>query len=403
MPRLPNQCFPILVLLSLVGCGFSPGAPGEVSGTGGDTAVGASGTAGVTGSTGAGLTGGDVGTGTSGTAGQCATGAVPIMPLPPDILLVEDRSGSMDDDQNDAVCGNGGCGAMSKWALITAALNQVVSATDTTVNWGLKFFADANGECGVAAGVGPNGVGVAPKSGAAVATAITGSTKANGGVNNGSHTPTRAAEAAASAYLSTLTDPNPKYIVLATDGLPNCPDGCMGDACGITPNAAETMQVEIAITAAQTAGFRTFVVGIATASDPDANAALDGFAMAGGVPQAAEPYYYSVDNTASLVTALNKIVGMVASCTISLSTVPAADANTGNFKISVTDNTGKPIEITKDGTNGWSYVDTSMTNIILNGTACANIQNGTYKSFAFNYACAGQPICIDPHDPQCAK
>ena len=42
---------------------------------------------------------------------------------------------------------------------------------------------------------------------------------------NGSSTPTRAAENAAVTYLTQLamTDQNPKFIVLATDGQPNCP------------------------------------------------------------------------------------------------------------------------------------------------------------------------------------
>lgn len=401
MHRLPNQIlFGLLSLVPLVGCAFSPGTPGEESGSGGASSsgsgVGSGGASGIV--TGQGLTGGDVGvTGAAGTMTSCGQATVPIMPLPPDILIVQDRSGSMDDDQNDATC-NGGCGAKSKWALVTAAINQVVSGTDTTVNWGLKFFADANAQCGVNAGV---AVGVGPGSGPAVATAITGSTTAIGGVVNGSYTPTRAAVDAASAYLSTLTDPNSKYILLATDGLPNCPEGCTGNACTNTPNAAETANVEASITAAQTANFKTFVVGIATTSDAAANTALNGFAMAGGEPQAgAATQYYSVTDTASLVTALNKIVGIIASCTISLSTAPTGFTN---VVISATDATGKPVAIPMDPTNGWSY-DATKANVILNGTACADLQNGTYSDFNFNYACAGVTICIDKNpDGSCAS
>ncbi len=401
MYRLPNQIlFGLLSLVPLVGCAFSPGTPGEESGSGGASStgsgVGSGGVSGIT--TGQGLTGGDIGvTGAAGTTMSCGQATVPIMPLPPDILIVQDRSGSMDDDQNDATC-NGGCGAKSKWALVTAAINQVVSGTDTTVNWGLKFFADANAQCGVNAGV---AVGVGPGSGPAVATAIAGSTTATGGVVNGSYTPTRAAVDAASAYLSTLTDPNSKYILLATDGLPNCPEGCTGNSCTNTPNAAETANVEAAITAAQAANFKTFVVGIATTSDPDANTALNGFAMAGGEPQAgAATQYYSVTDTASLVTALNKIVGIIASCTISLASAPTGFTN---VVISATDASGKPVAIPMDPTNGWSY-DATKANVILNGTACADLQNGSYSNFNFNYACAGVTICIDKNpDGTCAS
>jgi hypothetical protein len=386
MYRLPNQIlFGLLSLVPLVGCAFSPGTPGEESGSGGASStgsgVGSGGVSGIT--TGQGLTGGDIGiSGSAGTTTTCGMGNVPIMPLPPDILIVQDRSGSMDDDQNDATC-QGGCGAKSKWALVTAAINDVVSTTDTTVNWGLKFFADQNAQCGVNPGV---AVDVGTGSGPAVANAITMSTKANGGVNNGSYTPTRAAVAAASAYLSTVTDTNPKYILLATDGLPNCPEGCTGNSCTNTPNAAETANVEAAITAAQAANFKTFVVGIATTSDPDANAALNGFAMAGGEPQAgAATQYYSVTDTASLVTALSAIVGKVASCTISLAGAPPGYSN---VLVSATDATGKAVAIPEDPTNGWSY-DATKANIILNGTACGELQGGTYSKFQFSYGCAG--------------
>ena len=48
---------------------------------------------------------------------------------------------------------------------MTAAINQVVSQTETEVNWGLKLFADAGGACGVSLNV---AVGVAPMNAAAI-------------------------------------------------------------------------------------------------------------------------------------------------------------------------------------------------------------------------------------------
>ncbi len=396
----------VLLLLSLVGCSFSPGnagAPAVPAGSGGgsgNTGAGAGTGAGTGNATGTGLIGGDI-TGAAGAGGAMSCGQmnVGIMPLPPDILIIEDRSGSMDNDQNDKACNNGGCGANSKWALVTAAINQVVS-TDTNVNWGLKFFADADNQCGVNPGV---AVGVATGNSAAIAAAITASTKANGGVNNGSYTPTRAAVNAGAAYLATLTDPNPKYLLVATDGLPNCPPGCggNGNSCTTTPNTAESTAVEQAIMTAQTAGFKTFVVGIATASDMAANATLNAMAVSGGEAQTgAATSYYSVTDTASLVAALNKIVGLVATCTISLATAPTGFTNVA---ISATDAAGNTVVIQPDPTNGWSY-DATKANIILNGTACTNLQNGMYSNFQFYYACAGQKICIDKNAAgQCAN
>jgi hypothetical protein len=53
---------------------------------------------------------------------------------PADVLLVLDRSASMQDapDEDD--------GATSKWDLTVPALNQVILATDTAVAWGMKTF-----------------------------------------------------------------------------------------------------------------------------------------------------------------------------------------------------------------------------------------------------------------------
>ena len=116
----------------------------------------------------------------------------------PTSSIVLDASGSMNQDVKNASC-TGGCGATSKWALMTPAINQVVMQTETEVNWGLKLFADTGGSCGVS----PNTVAVPIGAGtrAAIATAIAGRTDANGNVTNGSRRPRGPAEDAAVTYL----------------------------------------------------------------------------------------------------------------------------------------------------------------------------------------------------------
>ena len=116
-----------------------------------------------------------------------------------------------------APAARGAAAAKSKWSEVSAALTQVVTNTDTTINWGIKFFSD-NGACGASAAP---AVAVGAGNGTAVASAIAGTT-------TGGNTPTRDAITSGAAYLATLTDTNPKYLLLATDGLPNCPVGCAG-------------------------------------------------------------------------------------------------------------------------------------------------------------------------------
>ena len=97
---------------------------------------------------------------------NCASVNQGAAPLPPDILIIQDRSGSMDWSA-DATCMRN-CGANSRWSQVTAALNQVVSTTDTMVNWGLKFFGSSN-SCTVTPA--PE-VPIGPMNGAAIVAAI---------------------------------------------------------------------------------------------------------------------------------------------------------------------------------------------------------------------------------------
>ena len=114
--------------------------------------------------------------------------------------------------------------------------------------------------------------------------------------------------------MKTLTDANPKYFLLATDGEPNCLNGSAN-------NTDDTGAIN-AVANAKAAGFPTFVVGIGNVST--ATTTLNSMAVAGGYPQTgATTQYYAVVDTASLETALTQIVGMVASCTISLANAPS--------------------------------------------------------------------------------
>src|ERR1700733_14553507 len=91
-----------------------------------------------------------------GTGPTCGTKTFGLQKVPPDLLIVQDRSGSMDDLPDGTACGgarpNPMCDTMAKWTQVTAAIDQVVTQTQTTIRWGLKFFPDSRGadqQCGV--------------------------------------------------------------------------------------------------------------------------------------------------------------------------------------------------------------------------------------------------------------
>src|SRR5262245_33407063 len=127
MPR-SNAVLSKVALFTIVGCGFAgcgfaPVASGGAGASGPPLGSGAS--------NGTGLVGGGAaqnGHGAS-TGMNCREVMQPLNKLPPDILLVQDASGSMNEDATNTSCGNNGCGATSKWALMIPAINMVISET----------------------------------------------------------------------------------------------------------------------------------------------------------------------------------------------------------------------------------------------------------------------------------
>ena len=301
---------------------------------------------------------------TSSLDSNCASVNQGAAPLPPDILIVQDRSGSMDWSA-DASCMRN-CGVNSRWNQVTAALNQVVTTTDTMVNWGLKFFGSGS-SCAVTAD--PE-VAIGPMNGAAIMASI-------GRTTTGSPTPTRNGVNAGAAYLATLTDTNPKYLLLATDGEPTCnPD------LPASMNMPDSLGAQQAVLDAFNAGFKTIVVGI---GDTMGAATLDQMAINGGMPQTgAATSFYQVTDTASLVAALQTILGRVGSCQFEIGAAP--NSMTSNDFIDVFgDGTTIPRDITH--VDGWDYSNATHTAIEVYGPRCDAIKGGTTMNVTVTFVC----------------
>jgi hypothetical protein len=294
----------------------------------------------------------------------CASVSRTVEQLPADVLLVLDKSGSMRDDPQGGVC-QGGCGPSSKWALVTAALDQVVAMTDATVNWGLKMFATPNNGCGVSNGV---EVPVGPANAPAITSAIAGATL-------GSRTPTRLAVGAGAAYLKSLGVPNPKYMLLATDGEPNCDPDLPGNT-----TANDSAGAVQAVADARAAGFPTFVVGIGNTM---AEETLTNLATAGGEAQAgASTPFYQVGDTAQLVSALGKILGAIP-CTFDLGPPPNQWFSSDNISVAAD---GVAVPRDPSHANGWDFV-AGTTTISVYGPTCDAVSSGAIKSVTIAFRC----------------
>ena len=350
---------------ALVGCGFTPkaemtgGATGAANSSGHLTGTGNS--------TGAGATSGGGGSpgGSSNPDVNCGIFMQGAQMVPPDILIVQDKSGSMNDQADGTTC-NGGCGANSKWSQTTSALNMVIGMTDTTVNWGLKFFATSNSGCTVSATA---EVPVGPNNANAIMTAI-------GRAAPGSSTPTRVAIQNAVTIMQGLTDTNPKFLLLATDGLPNCGPNAT------TPTDDNSVGAEQAVADAHAAGFPTFVIGI---GETMAEATLTRLALRGGVPQAGgATAFYQVSDTAQLETALGTILGSV-TCVFDLPVPTQSRESTSHISVFVN---GAAFPQDTNHMSGWDYHGTEMKQIQIYGPTCDGLMGGKIASVAVQFICS---------------
>jgi len=362
-------------------CTFSPGPAGSAQSTGanpgtatgnptGTTGVftGGAGSSGITGGAGNGISGAAAST-PSPDGSNCGLQQYGLQNVPPDMLIVLDRSGSMNQDAAGAMC-DPTTGCMQKWPQMSAGIDQVVMATQGGIRWGLKYFPDDEAAMSCAVG-GPPAVMVAPMN----YTAVHGSLSMTL-ANPDGRTPTAAAVRSAATYLQGLTDPNPKYILLATDGEPNCAGGRGG-------TGSDRAGAVAAVQMAAAAGIPVYVVGIGNVAASVMT--LNQMAAAGLRPKMGAEQYYPVSNTQDLVTALTTIGMQIASCSFGLGKVPPVPTNVGVYA----DGARIPQDPTHQ--NGWDY-GAGMKSIELFGATCDAVKNMTTKNIQAIFGCPGMVI-----------
>ncbi len=266
-------------------------------------------------------------------------------PEPPDLLLVVDRSGSMGDN----------AGGAQKWATMRDALGVALDENAGDIHFGLMLYPD-NNDCRS----GEVSTPVAAGSNAAINTTL-------GQTNPGGRTPTHSSlENALTYYEGTAVNPNGRYVLLATDGKPNCTSSSVDKSVD-------------AITALHDADIPTFVLGFG--SGVSANT-LQAMADAGGQSQ-----YYSANSPTELEAALEAIASNVAlpECEFSLGEVPADPTR---LRLYFDD-----VEVARSSlhTDGWDWDETTNT-LTIYGTACDELQSGTVDVTRVDYGCQGTQI-----------
>ena len=283
---------------------------------------------------------------------------------PPDLLVVLDRSGSMIDPPV-----TWPPTFTPKWQIMRDALEQVTMMKDMNIRFGmLEFPSDDN--CGATSTpVVPIGLGTSPMFTSYFASR-----------SPGGNTPAYIALGDALAYFNSIqVNMAGRYVLFATDGLPNCggtpPDG----------NTASDMETINAVTALAAAGIKTYVIGFGTFGLN--TGVLDQCAVAGGEALPNEPKFYDANDAMSLEAALQAISGgiIVPSCSFALQSVPPDPNN-----VTVTIN-GQPVPRSPSHMDGWDYYPDMMT-ITFFGSYCSQIKTGTMEDVSFVYGCPGPVI-----------
>jgi hypothetical protein len=187
----------------------------------------------------------------------CGLSIVPTERVPGSLLLLFDRSGSMDEppDPDDMT------GGPSKWTLATDAINSVLSSSSDDLGAGLLLFPTGEGpECDVALSATVPHVPVAPlaTTRSQISSTLTAASP-SGGV-----TPVYDALRAGYDYLDTLDTVGQRGVIVVTDGAENCDEA---DRDAVLARI-ESEHV--------TNNYLTYVVGLTTANNVMSTMAING-------------------------------------------------------------------------------------------------------------------------------
>ncbi|HVK69601.1 MAG TPA: VWA domain-containing protein, partial [Polyangium sp.] len=285
--------------------------------------------------------------------GDCGTQEAKVETIPPNMLLVLDRSCSMT-----ALVGN-----VTKWDIAVAAINKMTTDYTGKIRFGLTLFPDlVTPNCQQAAIPIP----VGPDNETAIQELLTAAlVKADKYFPDGpcvTNIQTAVTQSTTEpAFNNTDRD---SYAVLITDGK---------ETCG--SDATTEMEIKNLF---ETRGIPTFVIGFGAGIDP---AQMNKFASAGGVPAAGANQYYDASDQASLELALATIAKKTLSCAYTLDTVPPNPSEIYVFF----DNT---TEVSRDDTktDGWTY-DAGKNQVVFYGPACDSLKNGVVMDLDIVLGC----------------
>ena len=289
---------------------------------------------------------------------ECGRSEFEITRLAPNVMILLDRSGSMD----------GTIGGRTRWDIAKDAIEMLTTRFDAEIRFGLATYSSClSGGCSAGRVVVP----VADRN----ATAINGFLTPLRGRGSSRGTPPD--------YLCDSGDPETSTGVSldALVGEPSLADAMRGNAVLLITDGGESSDCARDVDGtegatnlyAQTVPVRTYAVGFSADTRADQ---LMSIAVAGRTDT-----FYQADDAAALNAALEAIATSVASCDYALSTPPP---DPSMMFIYFNDD---PAGIST-GADGWTYDAATMT-LRFTGAACAQIMAGSVSDIDVIYGCPG--------------
>lgn len=291
----------------------------------------------------------------------CLEGRFTLAPATPVVMLVIDRSGSMEQPFSS--------GGDTKWEGLLSSLRGALPPVNQTMELGLLVYPVSDSQaCSSFATA-----NLAPARGQVMQIMRELDTSPPGG-----GTPTAEALMTASSELrGRRTASSARAIVLATDGVPNCNGAldprvncrCDRPRCTSLECIDADRTVDVLKTSAD-AGVPTYVIGLETFGTALVTD-LDRMAVAGGRPlPEGGKRYYAATSADELTRAFVSIRDQVSQCTFLTSSVPNA---TGSIRVEAN---GAVVPFDPGGQSGWNWTDRLNGELIFRGGACRQVMSG---------------------------
>lgn len=323
---------------------------------------------------------------------MCGGTAVSLTRRRATVMLVIDRSGSMADPTTDAAM-------TSRWTALLAALRSALPRVDEALSLGLVLFpqplslpeGQVATEADVCAVARQPQVVPAPRNARTVLDAISATLP-------GGATPTAAGVETGAEWLLRAPDRDGElYLLLATDGGPNCnaifdPQTCRctGPAerlCRMNNfgriNCLDQERTVASVRRVAEMGVQTFVLGLN--GTQDFADVLDAMAVAGGRARPMAPMgqrFYPVGSADELVQALTGITSALAQCRFVLD-APPPDHNLVDLRLD-----GRSIVHDPQRRDGWDWSDGEHRVIEFFGPTCETVRQASGgSSLAAAFGC----------------